>query len=355
MITFLAFILRELYVRKLISRIQNSDNDIDKNTEELIAEWKPSIYSVMLCLFICVITIGFVAVPAYSILEDWSYVEAAYFCFVSFATIGFGDFVAAQNYHHNNFYVLANIVILAIGCCFLYSVFNVISIVLKQILNWFIYRLKAIKVLCCFGNSNLQSERMLRKYSLKMQKERRQCHRRKSSIRIIRRVLRRKPHPKQISFREHRTRYGVSVINGADDSATNRKLSDDGLISMKDFFTSNQVSLALMQKQLQESAQQQSENWNHNSAPVFSSSTNKHLTSIESVPSTNRYTLPTTSAAFSSRHPLPTVCVTSISKHPVPAVPTIVSSSNRSAFPAGRFIPGTIGPLAILCDKLGDK
>lgn len=301
MITFFAFILREIYVRKLQSR----DQSTDLNVEQLIAEWKPSIYSVMLCLFICVVSIGSIAVPTYSSLEGWSYVEAAYFCFVSFATIGFGDFVAAQNHRHNNFYVLANIVILAIGCCFLYSVFNVISIVLKQILNWLIYRLKALSAYWRLISRRRHNDRMLRKYSLKMQKERRHCHRRKSSVHSVRRMLRRKEGAECAS--------GATELNDAA-----RKMSDDGLISMKDFFTSNQVSLALMQKQLQDSAREQSGHW-HSPPPVLSPP---------------------------------------ITRHAAPTVPTVSSSvapTHKSSFPAGRFIPGTIGPLAILCDKLGDR
>lgn len=306
MITFLAYALRELYVRKINAR----NSDLSENTDQLLADWKPSIYSVMLCLFIGVVTIGTVAVPTYSALEGWTYVEAAYFCFVSFATIGFGDFVAAQHHRHSSLYVFINIVILAIGCCFLYSVFNVISIVLKQILNWLIYRLKDIKVWCHLDNGNRQPDRMLRKYSLKMQKERKHCRRRKSSIQIIRRTFRRKPCPNQGSVSGH----GAPQANDRNDNraTTDRKLSDDGLISMKDFFTSNQVSLALMQKQLQESAQQ---------AGTYPGPANS--------PSTSRHTVPTVSAT--------------------------VTSSHKSSFPAGKFIPGTIGPLAILCDKLGDK
>lgn len=29
-------------------------------------------------------------------MEEWTYIDSFYFCFISFATIGFGDLVATQ-------------------------------------------------------------------------------------------------------------------------------------------------------------------------------------------------------------------------------------------------------------------
>lgn len=336
MITFLAYFLRELYIRRV--KIRNPEPEANEHVDQLIAEWKPGIYSVMLCLFIGVVTVGSVAVPTYSMLEGWSYVEAAYFCFVSFATIGFGDFVAAQHSHHSNVYVLVNIIILAVGCCFLYSIFNVISIVLKQILNWLIFRIRALKRRCC-PKKTFHPEYMMRKHSLRARRERRQCRRgRKSSIQLIRRTFRRK------QIRGDRSAGGKSNANN-DDDGVDRKLSDDGLISMKDFLTSNQVSLALMQKQLQDSAQQA------NTYPELAS----------------RPPTPPPSALPSALTPPPVV------RRPVPSVSATISSHphphrhhhhlphhhhhhhHKPSLPAGKLIPSTIGPLAILCDKLGDR
>lgn len=334
MITFLAFLLRELYVRRLMSRLDATD----EHRDVLIADWKPSIYSVMVCLFVSVVSIGSVAVPTYAALEGWSYVETAYYCFVSFATIGFGDYVAAQGwYRHSNVYVLANIFVLAIGCCFLYSVFNVISIVLKQILNWLIDRMKEVGIVCRLRGKRRRSERALRKASLRMQRERRQNHRRRSSIYIVRQrnaATDRQSVAAGENAKIPSPRFGAA--SGVEVELTDgdaRKLSDDGLISMKDFFTSNQVSLALMQKQLQECAQQQSGNWN---------------AEAESTP------------AVTSAAPITSPIVIVKHRHSSANVAASGSSStgssiHRSGFPAGKFIPGTIGPLAILCDKLGDK
>ena len=70
----------------------------------------------------------------------------------------FGDFVSAQkiDYPAEALYHMGNFVCLTFGCCCIYSLFNVISIVIKQFLNWLI-RLadfncdptKAAAVCCC--------------------------------------------------------------------------------------------------------------------------------------------------------------------------------------------------------------
>lgn len=61
-----------------------------------LEHWKPSVYWVMLYLSLASCTMACSAAAVYSNLEDWDYLEALYFCFVSFATIGFGDYVSLQ-------------------------------------------------------------------------------------------------------------------------------------------------------------------------------------------------------------------------------------------------------------------
>jgi len=70
-------------------------------------QWKPSVYWVMLYLSVTSCIIACCAAALYTSLESWDYFDALYFAFVSFTTIGFGDFVSTQkpNYPHVHWYV----------------------------------------------------------------------------------------------------------------------------------------------------------------------------------------------------------------------------------------------------------
>lgn len=242
-ITFLAWILRSLHVRRL--RRQNRKNaiasrraskssngqrsslpDILDEEEEIydLEEWKPSVYWVMLYLSLSSCTVACCAAAVYAALEGWGYFDALYFCFVSFTTIGFGDYVSMEkpSYPYALWYQFANFVFLVVGCSCIYSLMNVTSIVIKQGLNYVI--------------ENVQCKnREIAPPSL----------RRKSSV----------------SATYYSRRRGTKVVARESfklDSSTGtpRRLSGE-LISMKDFLSANKVSLAVMQKQLHEAAQLQ--------------------------------------------------------------------------------------------------
>ena len=68
------------------------DDDEDVGLEH----WKPSVYWVMLYLTLISWIFACFAAAIYAPFEGWGYLEALYFCFVSFATIGFGDLVSMQ-------------------------------------------------------------------------------------------------------------------------------------------------------------------------------------------------------------------------------------------------------------------
>lgn len=128
-----------------ISRISRSSlPDVIDDDEDSLENWKPSVYWVMFSLTLASCVVALIAAAVYAPNENWTYFEAVYFCFVSFATIGFGDFVATQEeYYPNAFlYRAGHFVFLVLGCCCIYSLLNVTSIVIKQALNWMILKLQ---------------------------------------------------------------------------------------------------------------------------------------------------------------------------------------------------------------------
>lgn len=118
-----------------------------------LAGWKPSVYCVMLILGAAAILVSCCASVMYSAAEGWGYLDSLYFCFVAFSTIGFGDMVSSQRVvyegHATAAYRLGNFLFILTGVCCIYSLFNVISIVIKQVLNWLLRRLEA-PCRCCF-------------------------------------------------------------------------------------------------------------------------------------------------------------------------------------------------------------
>ncbi|XP_070762128.1 potassium channel subfamily K member 13 [Enoplosus armatus] len=101
-------------------------------------EWKPSVYQVTLILFVAVLLVACGAASLYSAMEGWNYMESLYFCFVAFSTVGFGDFVSGQREHHEDTwaYQVANCLLILLGVCCTYSLFNAISVIIKEGLNW---------------------------------------------------------------------------------------------------------------------------------------------------------------------------------------------------------------------------
>lgn len=59
------------------------------------------------------------------------------------STVGFGDFVSGQREHHEDTraYQVANCLLMLLGVCCTYSLFNAISVIIKQGLNWMLMTL----------------------------------------------------------------------------------------------------------------------------------------------------------------------------------------------------------------------
>uniref|UniRef100_A0A4W5LQ17 Potassium channel, subfamily K, member 12 like n=1 Tax=Hucho hucho TaxID=62062 RepID=A0A4W5LQ17_9TELE len=216
-ITMLAYIMRWCHERRMgrlgvgpVSGVGET-----RSEEDSLEGWKPSVYYVMLILGVASVLIACSASSLYCSMEDWSYMDSLYFCFVAFSTIGFGDLVSSQRerYEAQDAYRLGNCLFILMGVCCIYSLFNVISIIIKQTLNWILTRL------ACPG---------------------RRCP---------------CSYPKRDASVETVYNSETDAGTGVDGVAGGRRLSGE-MISVNDFTASNKVSLALLQKQLCETAHQ---------------------------------------------------------------------------------------------------
>uniref|UniRef100_A0A672N7T6 Potassium channel subfamily K member 13-like n=1 Tax=Sinocyclocheilus grahami TaxID=75366 RepID=A0A672N7T6_SINGR len=213
-ITMLAYIMRWCHERQL--RRSGMGGEEARSEDDSLEGWKPSVYYVMLILGIAALLIACSASALYSAMEEWDYFESLYFCFVAFSTIGFGDVVSSQRefYKAQEAYRLGNCLFILMGVCCIYSLFNVISIIIKQTLNWILGKLECSRAQCpCRGRPYRRRGRVC-------------CSAGK--------------------------RFTNASVETVCDSETDRRLSGE-MISVNDFMT-NKVSLAILQKQLSETA-----------------------------------------------------------------------------------------------------
>ncbi|XP_066281894.1 potassium channel subfamily K member 13-like [Branchiostoma lanceolatum] len=246
-ITCLAYCMKKCHERDLrrkgLLNQQPSNSRSSEGDSDSLEAWKPSVYWVMLYLGVAAIAIACSAAAMYSPVENWTYLESIYFCFIAFSTIGFGDYVASQNVKYQNqpFYRFGNFIFILIGACCIYSLFNVISIIIKQFLTWIIR--KTLKYCCrCCKKKQQPKGRPRRnaitpghlKRRLQMQSKANHADNSRSPTTDVP-----APEPDRLSF-------------DSDDSDS-RRMSGE-MISMRDFLASNKVSLAIMQKQLSETA-----------------------------------------------------------------------------------------------------
>ncbi|XP_071317656.1 potassium channel subfamily K member 13 isoform X3 [Trachinotus anak] len=234
-ITMLAYIMRWCHERRLRCGGVGvmSSREETSGEEDSLEGWKPSVYYVMLILGVASIVIACSASTLYSSMENWSYVDSLYFCFVAFSTIGFGDLVSSQRqqYESQEAYRLGNCLFILMGVCCIYSLFNVISIVIKQTLNWILGKLRRLP-------AHLRQKRLKR-----------------NTVQ-----------PMSSHCPAGRHRYTDGSVETVCDSETDAGAVADGvyvgrrlsgeMISVNEFMVSNKVSLALLQKQLSETAHQ---------------------------------------------------------------------------------------------------
>ncbi|XP_054988159.1 potassium channel subfamily K member 13 [Sorex araneus] len=182
--------------------------------------WKPSVYYVVLILCVASLLVSCCASAMYAAFEGWTYLDSLYFCFVAFSTIGFGDLVSSQNakYDSQELYRLANFIFILMGVCCIYSLFNVIAILIKQLVNWILRKLEGR---CCrLGPGGfLQTRR------------------------------------NAVTPGHLHNRGNISIdTDGVLESDTDGRRLSGEMISMKDFLATNKVSLAILQKQLSDTA-----------------------------------------------------------------------------------------------------
>ncbi|KAI4887284.1 hypothetical protein NFI96_000128 [Prochilodus magdalenae] len=219
-ITLLAVVMKAFRLRRLRTSGLLPPGICQDFAASSLPGWKPSVYHVMLILGLSAIVISCCASAMYTPVEGWAYLDSLYFCFVTFSTIGFGDLVSSQSeaYGYQGLYRLANFLFILTGVCCIYSLFNVISIVIKQVLNWMLGKMSC---LCC-----------------------QRCN--KANAFLGRRNAIRP------GSRLRQGRFGRPPdAEGSDTEG--RRLSGE-MISMRDLTGSNKISLAIMQKQLSESA-----------------------------------------------------------------------------------------------------
>lgn len=272
-ITMLAYIMRWFHERRLRCAGMGFGLDVgaESSREEPCDEddslegWKPSVYYVMLILGIASVVIACSASTLYSSMENWSYLDSLYFCFVAFSTIGFGDLVSSQRQHYESqeAYRLGNCLFILMGVCCIYSLFNVISIVIKQTLNWIVGKLvcwgRCQQPCSCFSSGCWW---LCCPCSQSKARKQRRLPRRLRQKRLKRNMVQ----PVASHCPAGRQHYQGGSLETVCDSETDAGAAADGvhvgrrlsgeMISVNEFMVSNKVSLALLQKQLSETAHQ---------------------------------------------------------------------------------------------------
>ncbi|XP_034274199.1 potassium channel subfamily K member 13 [Pantherophis guttatus] len=216
LITVIGSVMKTYHKRKLKRKLPKDVQQAGIDEVDNLAGWKPSVYHVMLILCLVSVIVSCSASAMFSATEGWSYSDSLYYCFVAFSTIGFGDMLSGWNpyYRYQHLYRFGNSVVILIGICFIYSLFNVIAIVIKQFLNW-----------------------ILKKMGSTCRKCRRKLLRSQKNVVMPGTVWRQR---------------NVSIESDGvlDSESEGRRVS--GEMSMKDLLAANKVSLAAIQKQLAE-------------------------------------------------------------------------------------------------------
>ncbi|XP_051955450.1 potassium channel subfamily K member 13-like isoform X2 [Xyrauchen texanus] len=264
-ITMLAYIMRWCHEHQL--RRSGVGGVESRSEDDSLEGWKPSVYYVMLILGIAALLIACSASALYSSMEDWDYFESFYFCFVAFSTIGFGDLVSSQreSYDAQEAYRLGNCLFILMGVCCIYSLFNVISIIIKQTLNWILAKLDRCRAQCpCHGRPYRRRGKVCCCCCFPQILSQHHNHHPPQGNSRQRAQKRNAVHPALPNEAAGKQRFTNASVETVCDSETDAGLGPDGgyltgrrlsgeMISVNDFMA-NKVSLAILQKQLSETA-----------------------------------------------------------------------------------------------------
>ena len=214
---------------------------------------------------------------------NWSYLDSLYYGFVSFSTVGFGDMVAASHrtdYPHDWLYRASNWLLTLLGCCCVYSLFNVTSLVIKLFLNVLIARLNVrcpatastclrhrvaarccpprLCRCCCRPPKTAATSRVVARDGVAFERRRNAIvvpggpRARPGAPRSSRTI-----HPLSVADLQRRQNGGAAVLDDsspAADSAPSSRRSSNEYVSIRDFLKVSKISMAMMQKQLYETA-----------------------------------------------------------------------------------------------------
>ncbi|XP_037078317.1 potassium channel subfamily K member 12-like, partial [Pollicipes pollicipes] len=143
-ITLLSFLMRTYHAWRADQQVHTMPRPNSAGScESRVHRWRPAVRWVLLFLLLCTCLVLQLAALLYVNVERWDYVKAVYYSFVSFATIGFGDVVTGVQ-TPPAWYSVVNFLLTVVGVCCMYSLFNIVSIVIKQVLNWSIRRVNGL-------------------------------------------------------------------------------------------------------------------------------------------------------------------------------------------------------------------
>lgn len=127
-----------LFLERLIAAIARFSRRRGARSPGRAAPGRPPARVLLLALGAASLALCCGAAALYAAAEGWGYLDALYFCFVAFSTIGFGDLVSGQRarYDGQGLYRVANFVLLLSGVCCLYSLFSVASVLVRQAVTW---------------------------------------------------------------------------------------------------------------------------------------------------------------------------------------------------------------------------